>query len=156
MMDVYIESLMTPHSFLEFEIGSKLKLSSFTIEKDYNPLGDSGCAYHFFNQDIDVEVFVKDGLINSFDILLQNQENEVYLGNKKSNSLRLNNCNFSGFISYLNKNELGWKFENILSDKSISIAYYSKLKLLFYFDCNSKNSLSLINISSAFVSNTQE
>jgi hypothetical protein len=155
-MDVYIESLMTPYSFLAFEIGSKLKLSSFTIEKDYNPIGDSESAYHFFNQEIDVEVFVKDGLIDSFDILLHNQEKEMYLGNKKSNRLRLNNCNFSDFMSYLKKNEIEWKFENILSDKSISIAYYSKLKMLFYFDCNSKNSLSLIHISSAFVSNTQK
>ncbi|MBN8786828.1 MAG: hypothetical protein J0I84_07050 [Terrimonas sp.] len=155
MMDVYIESLITPNSFLGFEIGSKLKLSSFTIEKDYNPIGDSGSAYYFFNQDIDVEVTTRDGMIDSFDILLRNQEKEVYLGNKESNRLRLNNCNFPDFMSYLNKNELEWKFENILADKSISIAFYSKLKMLFCFDCDSKNSLSLIHISSALVSNTQ-
>jgi hypothetical protein len=155
-MDVYIESLITPYSFLTFEIGSKLKLSSFTIEKDYNPIGDSRSAYYFFNQDIDVEVFVRDGLIDSFDILLRNQENEVYLGTKEKNRLRLNDCSFSDFISYLNTNELEWKFENILSDKSVSIAYYSKLKMLFYFNCNSESSLSLIHISSAFVSGTQK
>lgn len=146
-MDVYIESVMTPHSFLTFEIGSKLNLSSFIIEDDYSPIGDDGSAYYFFNKEIDVEVFERNGLIDSFDILLRNQENEVYLGDKERNRLQLNNCSFSDFMSYLNNNELEWKFERILSDKSISIAYYSKLKMLFYFDCEGKNSLSLIHVS---------
>ncbi len=148
-MDVYLESLMTPHSFLTFEIGSKLNLSSFTIEDDYNPIGVNGSAYYFFNKEIDVEISERDGLIDSFDILLYNQENEVYLGNKERNHLRLNNCSFSDFMSYLNSNKLEWKFERILSDKSISIAYYTKLKMLFYFDWNGKNLLSLIHVSKA-------
>jgi hypothetical protein len=36
-MDVYVESLMTPHSFLTFEIGSKLNLSLFAIEDYIQP-----------------------------------------------------------------------------------------------------------------------
>lgn len=147
MIDVYIESLMTPHSFLTFEIGSKLNLSSFTIEDDYNPLGDDGSAYCFFNKEINVEITERNGLIDSFDILLHHQENEVYLGDKERNRLSLNKCSFSAFISYLNNNKLVWKFEKILSDKSISIAYYSKLKMLFYFDCEGENPLSLIHVS---------
>jgi len=135
-MDVYIESLMSSNSFLAFEIGTNLNLSSFTIEDDYNPVGNDGSAYYFFNKEIDIEISERDGLIHSFDILLQNQRNDLYLGDKERNRLRLNDCSFSDFMSYINISKLDWNFERILAGKSISIAYYSKLKMSFYFDCN--------------------
>lgn len=146
-MGIYIESLMTPLSFLSFEIGNKLDLSSYSIEDDYNPIGHDGAAYYFFNKEIDVELFERSGLISSFDILLKNQENDIYLGSNEKNNLLLNSCSVCDLISYLVKNKLEWKFEKIVADKSISIAYYSKLKMSFYFDCDSENSLSLIGVS---------
>ena len=146
-MDVYIESLMTPNSFLQFKIGNKLDISSFVIAEDYNPIGECESAYNFFNQEIDVEVTEKNNLICSFDVLLRNQENELYLGVKEGNRLNLNKCTIDTLISYLNQNKLMWRFENILAAQSISIVYYTKLKMLFYFDFETNTSLSLIHIS---------
>jgi hypothetical protein len=134
-MKVYIEELITVKSFLSIEIGNKLDLSLYAIEEYYNPIGEGGFSYYFFNKEINAEVYEKDGLIDSFVILLRNQENELYLGHNRKNILLLNNCNISDLILYLNRNNLNWKFEKILLDKSISISYLSKLKMLFYFDC---------------------
>lgn len=138
---------MTKNSLLSFEIGGKLNLSSFKIGEDYNLIGDTGSAYYFFNDCLDIEISEKNNLIESFDILLHNQANKVYLGSDKSKYFLLNNCNISDFLSYLIDNKLSWKFEEISSDKTISIAYYGVLKMVFYFDYGREAFLSLIHIS---------
>jgi|688.fasta_scaffold279255_1 hypothetical protein len=144
-MDIYIESFITSKSFLQFEIGEELDLSKYVIEKHYNPIGVGTNAYYFFNQNIDFELYTVKGLINSFDILLRNQSNELYLGNE-SNKLNLRSSTIDNFINYLNHNKLTWKFGDIISERSISIVYYSNLKMQLSFDCEINQSLSIINL----------
>lgn len=120
-MDVYIDKLITDNSFLQFEIGSKLNLSSFKVEEDYNVLGNGGSDYYFFGKEIDVEVTIKESLVSSFDIVLLHQENDLYLGIYDINRLNLYNCNLGNFISFMNESKSKWKFEDIMGEKSISI-----------------------------------
>jgi hypothetical protein len=133
-MDIYIESFITSKSFLQFEIGEELDLSKYVIEKHYNPIGVGTNAYYFFNQNIDFELYTVKGLINSFDILLRNQSNELYLGNE-SNKLNLRSSTIDNFIN-----------GDIISERSISIVYYSNLKMQLSFDCEINQSLSIINL----------
>ena len=145
MIDIYVESLMTGESFVHFEIGKELDLTHYVQEEHYNPIGDGSNGFYFFDRELNVEVFIKDGLIHSFDLLLRNQENEVFLGNEL-NRLHLKSCTLGDLISFLNKNNLIWKFRSILGEQSITLEYSSILKMIFAFDCEETQPLSLITI----------
>ena len=141
MVDIYIEKLITANSFLQFTIGSQLDLSLFKVEEDYNPIRVGGVAYYFFNQEIDVEVFTKDGLIKSFDILIRNQGNQLFLGDKHARPFSLRNCTADNLSAYLNDNDLNYETKTF--EQVISVTYFGILKLTFYFDINSQKSTSL-------------
>jgi hypothetical protein len=143
--EIYVESLMTAGSFAHFEIGKKLDLTRYVQEEHYNPIGDGSCGFYFFDRELDVEVFVKDDLIHSFDILLRHQDNQLFLGNE-SNRLHLQSCTLGDLISYLNKNNLSWKFRSILGEQSITVEYSSVLKMIFGFDCEENPPLTIISV----------
>lgn len=144
-MDVYLEQHITTNSLLQFEIGKTLELDLLTISVDYNPINEN--SIYFFNKEIATEVNKKNELIHSFDILIRNQANELFLGTDECNRLHLNKCTLNSFISYLNFHHLKWELEQIFYKKSIAILYYSKLKMSFCFDCDTDIHLSTIHIS---------
>jgi len=150
-MNVFIDNFISSSSFMQFEIGKKLNLDSYIEGTDYNPieLGKNGIGYYFFDSEIDLEVYEKNGLISSFDILLRNQENILFIGQENSLNFRLNNCKLDELIFYLNSTGVQWNFYKIVSDKSIAIVYYAKLQFTLYFDFypDVTPALSLITLS---------
>ncbi|PVD51931.1 hypothetical protein DC498_12875 [Terrimonas sp.] len=147
MGDIYLENYISPDTFFQFKIGSPLDLTSFKVEIDYNPIGDNTNAYYFFDREVDVEVSTNGGIINSFDILMQNQENHLFLGDSNKRRFNLNNCNAENLKSYLKINKL--KFEINEEEQVIWIRYFQVLTITFYFDkySNSTTKLSLIGIT---------
>src|SRR5690349_4616744 len=113
-MDVFISSFISSSSFMQFEVGKKLDLNSYVEGIDYNRIGSGkkDLAYYFFNNKIDLEIYEKNGLVYSFDILLRNQENQLFLGQENSSNFKLNNCKLEELISYLNNVGIKWKFND--------------------------------------------
>ncbi len=152
VMNVFIDNFVSLSGFMQFKIGEKINLKSYKQGIDYNIIGpgSDNLGYYFFNNVIDFELYEKNGLINSFDILLRNQENQLFMGTENSCSFQLNNCKLHELLFYLNAARIQWRFFKGSSDKSIAIIFYNKLEFIFYFDFNDVTGLilSLITIGS--------
>lgn len=150
-MNVFIEDFTSSSSFIKFEIGKKLNLDFYKEGLDYNTIRseENGSGYYFFNSEIDFELYEQNGIVSSFDILLRNQENQLFLGKENLSNFELNNCKLDELLIYINKMDIQWRFSEILSDKSISIIFYKELQFILYFDFNidMASSLTLIHLS---------
>ncbi len=143
-MDIFIDDLITKSSFLHFEIGTKLNIGDYTFEIDYTIINNN--CYYFYNQGIDVEVSLLNGVIHSFDVLPKNQENRLFLGSIAGESLNLAQFFLDDFLRFLNATKLEWQVEKI-DNNNVCYILYGVLTMRIYVDLNGVPSVALLNLS---------
>lgn len=144
---VIFDKYVNFNRFLGFEIGKVLDLSKYKEGIDYNAIGYHGMAFNFFNNDIIVEVSLKIGLIDSFDILLKYQKDSFCLCIDEGHTLLLREARFADIGSFLSKRPADWI--PILNNQShiLSYCYKNMLTVSFVFKEDDDGKLVLINAS---------
>ncbi len=143
-MKIFIEEFIRPNSFLQFQVGDILDLSTYVQGLDYNAINAQ--AFYFFSTPIDVEVTLKDGTINSFDILLRNQSNSLFLGKSETSNMELSTCDLDSAISYLQSRDAIFTVGEMDTAKCITLVYHADLDINLFFDVENSPQLSLIHI----------